>query len=145
MTMSFAIKNKLQLYYIATLISLMMALVAFSYNAWRLEQSEENNRIRTAAFETLVNLAELEQIIYAYHYDDNLVEGSPRKGWVKVGLINDLSQLISNEVVVEAERLNMVWQKNWSQLQESEEKAQQIVAQLEVVRDATKQALKKLR
>ena len=145
MTMSFAIKNKLQLYYIATLISLMMALVAFSYNAWRLEQSEENNRIRTAAFETLVNLAELEQIIYAHHYDDNSVEGSPRKGWVKVGLINDLSQLISNEVVVEAERLNMVWQKNWSQLQESEEKAQQIVAQLEVVRDATKQALKKLR
>ena len=143
--MSLAIKNRLQLYYAATLISIVLALTAFSYNAWRLEQSEENNRIRTAAFEMLVNLAELEQVIYANHYDQDLTSGSPRIGWVKVGLISDLSSLVSKEVTVESEKLIMVWQDNWSKINDSEDKVNIVIAQLEAVRQATKLALKKLR
>lgn len=33
------------------------------------------------------SLSEFEQVIYANHYDLNDVEGSPRLGWVKIGLV----------------------------------------------------------
>jgi len=46
----------------------------------------------------LNELAELEQTIYSAHYDQDNVNGSPRKAWVKVGLIVDLSMLMGDSV-----------------------------------------------
>ena len=100
---------KLRAYYLTAIFSLVFAVVGFSYNAWRMEVSEDNNTVRTAAFEGLKELAEFEQIVFAAHYDQNLIEGSPRKGWVKVGLIVDLSTLISAEVVNESKQLHTAW------------------------------------
>lgn len=34
-------------------VSLVFAVSGFSYNAWRLEQSEENNIVRDASFHVL--------------------------------------------------------------------------------------------
>ena len=75
-------------------VSLVFAVTGFSYNAWRLEQSEENNIVRDASFQVLTELAEFEQVIYINHYDGDSIAGSPRLGWVKIGLVNDLSMLI---------------------------------------------------
>ena len=43
-------KNKLQLYQLTVIFSVLFALVGFSYNVWRMEVSEQNNNIRTACF-----------------------------------------------------------------------------------------------
>ncbi|MGV0035820.1 MAG: hypothetical protein ACNYPE_12990 [Candidatus Azotimanducaceae bacterium WSBS_2022_MAG_OTU7] len=47
--------------------------------------------MRDASFQILTELAEFEQVIYFNHYDGDKVSGSPRLGWVKLGLVNDLS------------------------------------------------------
>ena len=103
------IRNKLQAYYLTALFSVIIAVVGFSYNAWRLENTENNNNIRTAAFETFKALAELEQIIYTLHYDRNPVDGSPRKAWVQVGLIYDLSGIVGTDVQDAAGTLQQRW------------------------------------
>ena len=90
-----------------------------------------------------VDLAGNEKV--SNHYDQDLIAGSARIGWVKVGLISDLSSLVSEEVTVESEKLRRVWQENWSKINESEDKVQLVIAQVEAVRQATKLALKKLR
>ena len=110
------LENKLQAYYITAILSLVFAVVGFSYNAWRLEATEDNNNIRTASFEVLGELAELEQIIYAAHYDKDEIEGNPRKAWVKVGLVVDLSALISKSVEKKSLNLRETWSKNWPKI-----------------------------
>ena len=136
--------NKLRIYYITALISLLFALIGFSYNAWRLEATEENSNIRTAAFEVLLNLAELEQVIYAAHYDKNMVEGSPRKGWVKVGLIVDLSALISKSTENKARQLKSVWSSNWEKMVQDKQAVDYIVLEIDYVRESIKNEINKL-
>jgi len=60
--------------------------------------SEDNNNIRIASFEVLKNLSEFGQVIFSAHYDQDESTGNPRLGWIKIGLIVDLSSLISPEV-----------------------------------------------
>jgi hypothetical protein len=50
-------------------LSIVLAVVGISYSAWRLELSEDDINIRTALFTMLPKLAQLEQLIYASHYD----------------------------------------------------------------------------
>ena len=45
------------------LISLVVALGSLSYNTWRNERTESNRNIRTATFELLVKLSELERVV----------------------------------------------------------------------------------
>jgi len=59
------LENKLKAYYVTAIFGVVFAIVGFGYNTWRLELSEDNNNVRTASFEVLTNLAELEQVIYA--------------------------------------------------------------------------------
>ena len=96
------------------IISLIFAVTGFCYNAWRLEQSEENNIVRDASFQVLTELAEFEQVIYSNHYDKNDVEGSPRLGWVKIGLVSDLSMLISEDVTGDVAVLKSHWAESWT-------------------------------
>jgi hypothetical protein len=62
------------------IISLVVALMALSYNTWRNELTEENRTIRKAGFEMLVHIGELQRITYLAHYDQDKVGGNPRKG-----------------------------------------------------------------
>ena len=61
------LNNKLKIYYMTAIVGVVLSVTGFVYNAWRLEISEYNNNVRTASFEVLKELAELEQIIYARH------------------------------------------------------------------------------
>ncbi len=96
------------------IISLVVALSALLYTAWRNEQSEWNWNVRVAGFEMLVNLAELQRIVYLNHYDGDASEGNPRKGWVRVLLLRDLGEIMPDPLPGQTEKLLGVWQASWS-------------------------------
>jgi len=135
------VENKLRIYYITAIFSVMFAVIGFSYNAWRLELSEENNNVRTASFQMLNELAQLEQIIYAAHYDKDKQAGNPRTGWVKVGLIVDLSLLIDPSVHQQAKNLHTGWSDNWERITTQTSTVDDLVIRIEKVREQVKQVL----
>jgi hypothetical protein len=138
------IQKKLHLYQITVIFSVLFALMGFSYNVWRMEVSEENNNIRTACFEILLELSSLEQLIYAAHYDGDIKEGNPRKGWVLVGLIEDLSVLTSDPVKTQAATLKEVWSAHWSTMKNNRDSVDQIVKAIDSVRSNIKLVLHSL-
>lgn len=135
---------KLNAYYITAVISLIFAIVGFSYNAWRLEISEDNANIRTAAFQVLIELAEFEQILYAAHYDNDTITGNPRKGWVKVGLITDLSVLISPAVEQQAQELKTLWSEHWDSINTDKQTIDLLIKTIDSVRAEIKNTLRVL-
>ena len=137
-------RNKLFLYQLTAVFSVIFALTGFSYNVWRMEISENNNNVRIACFEMLKELAALEQIIYAASYDKNLAEGSPRKAWVKVGLVNDLSMLTSPDVESRADDLKQTWSMNWETMLENNADREKIISSIDDVRNAIKMLLSSL-
>ncbi|VAW72797.1 hypothetical protein MNBD_GAMMA15-740 [hydrothermal vent metagenome] len=139
--MNINLENKLKAYYVTAILGVVFAVAGFGYNTWRLELSEDNNNVRTASFEVLTKLAELEQVIYAAHYDKDVVLGSPRKGWVMVGLIADLSSLISKPVEIQSLELKKVWSENWENMADDQAATEQLVEQIERVRKGIKTAL----
>lgn len=135
---------RLGVYYLTSIVSLVIAVVGFSYNTWRLEVTEDNSNIRTAAFAVFTHLAEFEQILYAAHYDQNPIDGSPRKGWVKVGMVKDLSLFISAETQTKADKLHKNWQQNWQEIENNVEVVNQLVEDIDVVREEIKVTLASL-
>ena len=143
-TASSNLKQKLKVYYLTTIFSVIFAVVGFSYNAWRLEVTEDNDNVRTAAFELLVHLAELEQVVFYAHYDQDKQEGNPRKGWIKVGLVGDLSTLVSIESHQKAQILKNTWQDNWQYMTTEVDSVELIIADIEAVRAQVKHTLTQL-
>lgn len=137
--------NKLKAYYFTAVLSLLFAVIGFSYNAWRLEVSESNSNIRTAAFEVLKELALLERIVFAAYYDQDRVKGNPREGWVKIGLISDLSVLVGQDVEQKSVALKQYWSSHWQKLAADEKVAKEMVARIDKVRVAIKRELVDLR
>ena len=135
------LENKLKIYYIIAILSLVFAVIGFSYNAWRLEVTEDNSNIRTASFKVLGQLAELEQIIFAAHYDKDMDAGNPRKGWVKVGLIVDLSVLISKPVEKKSLDLKETWSNNWQKAASEQDATIKLTEAIDQVRNEIKQVL----
>ncbi|WP_051202085.1 hypothetical protein [Ferrimonas senticii] len=138
------VAQKLRWNALTALVSLLFALIGFSYNAWRLEASEANSTVRTAAFEVLLQLSELEQNIFAAHYDQDRLRGNPRDGWVKVGLIDDLSGLIDGEVAQHSQLLRQQWQVGWQRLPDDRAIAEQLLTQIDATRAAIKRRLNQL-
>jgi len=132
---------KLNLYQFTLIFSMLFALVGFSYNVWRMEVSEENSNIRTACFEMLLELSSLEQLIYVAHYDGDDKTASPRKGWVKVALIADLSVLTSAPVTKQSLTLKTVWSQHWQLMLKNEDSVVEIVNAIDAVRFEIKQTL----
>ena len=131
-------------YYFTAILGLVFAVIGFSYNAWRLEASEKNNTIRMAAFTVISDLAQLERVVYAAHYDKDQINGNPRKGWVKVGLIVDLSYLIDDSVKVKAYILRQEWQKNWQIMHEDRQATNQLINVIDETRNEIKRVLSSL-
>jgi len=129
---------------VISVISFLFAFVGFSYNVWRTEKTESNNNVREAAFGMLQELANLEQLVYAIHYDHSNEEGTPRNGWVKIGLIQDMSMLVAPTVESKAIQLKQVWAKKWSQLAEEKQASDEIVHAIEEVRVEARLMLKDL-
>ena len=143
--MSLELRQKVLLFQITTVLGVLFGVVAFSYNVWRMEITEANNNTRTACFEILKELAELEQLIYSAHYDKDESAGSPRKGWVKVGLIVDLSILVSTRVEAKAVTLKTVWSQNWDKYARERASVETLVSSIDLVREEIKSVLGSLR
>ena len=135
---------KPHIYQVAVIFSVLFALLGFSYNVWRMEVSEENNTIRTACFEMLINLSSLEQLIYTAYYDGDIKEGSPRKGWVTVNLIADLSALTDDAVKRESFALKEIWAINWSTMATSKDSVDKMVKAIDSARAEIKRLLSSL-
>ena len=137
-------KNRLKIYYIVSIASLCFAVLGFAYNTWRLEQSEHNTTVRTASFELIIAVAELEQNIFAAVYDQDKVAGSPRIGWVKVGLIEQLSVLIDPKVERAAGRLKQAWANHWEQISSDEQALTTVNDQISLLQGELKLVLNSL-
>lgn len=142
--MSTQLRRKLVLYQITTVVGIAFALVGFSYNVWRMEVTEENNNIRTACFEILTELAALEQVLYAAHYDQDPTQGSPRIAWVKVGLIRDLSALTATTVEMRAGALHDIWSESWDTVMQNESSLGHVITAIDGVRGEIKNVLQAL-
>lgn len=105
------------------LISLVVALGSLGYNTWRNERTEHNRNIRTATFELLTRLAELERVTYLAQYDRDLNGGNPRTGWTYVLVIRDLATVVPEPVPAGATQLQKVWSENWEGLGKDDETA----------------------
>jgi hypothetical protein len=138
MTTGTRLDHKFRNYYATAIVSLLFALIGFSYNAWRMEASEDNSNIRTAAFEVLTELAELQQLIFAAHYDKDPVAGNPRVGWVKVELIGDLSTLIGEQTHRDAIVLQQTWRDNWAAMADDSAATDELIASIDRMRAAVK-------
>ena len=139
-----AVMKRLKLYQATSIITILLTLVGFSYNVYRLEQSEINNNIRTASFEMIKELANLEQIVYASHYEKDDIKGNPRTGWVKVGVIQDLSIVCFGHKAMHTEKLFKTWQTHWKTMKEDRASADVIVKSIDEVRVKIRQTLKSL-
>ncbi|RTR38487.1 hypothetical protein EKG38_13305 [Shewanella canadensis] len=136
--------QKISIFQITAVFSMLFALVGFSYNVWRMEISEYNSNMRSASFELLLQLSELEGIVYAAHYDQDTVAGNPRKGWIKVNLIADLSMITEAEIKDSAKQLKQEWQANWQTMTDSESSAVAVVDAIDDTRDEVRFLLSKL-
>ena len=141
MKISISGTETINVFQLTAVFSMLFALVGFSYNVWRMEITEYNNNVRSASFELLLQLSELESIIYAAHYDQDVIQGSPRKGWIKVNLIADLSVVTEPDIQAAAEALKTDWQLNWENVASDENSAMQVVGKIDDTRLKVRQLL----
>ena len=128
------------------LISLAVALSSLGYNTWRNERTEHNRNIRTATFEILTKLAELERVVFLAQYDHDAASGSPRTGWTYVLVIRDLSAVAPQPVPARSAELQKAWGENWEGLGKDDEVAvTRIDDAIGALREASLATLKSLR
>ena len=118
-----------------SIISLVVAFSALSYNTYRNELTETNRNIRAAGFEMLHELAELQLIADYAHYDKDTMQGNPITGWGRLLYMRDMSLLMSLEVASETELLTKVWERESRTLHEDEESNKRITGAINVLRD----------
>ena len=126
------------------IISLLVALMALGYNTWRNELTEHNRNTRQAGFEMLIHVAELQRITYLAHYDKDLNEGNPRKGWAEVLILRDLAHLMPDSAHMGTTKLADTWEQNWQALGKQDESVAQIDTALDNLRTDILEALAEL-
>ncbi len=122
------------------LISLVVAVSGLSYNSWRNELSEENRNLRHAAFEVLLKLGELQQVVFHSHYDMDYERGSARAGWAYALTIRDLALVLPEAT----ESLLATWGDNWEGLGAEQDNADAILQAIDETRNATLDVLRSL-
>lgn len=126
------------------LISLVVAITGLGYNTWRNEATEANRNQRQAAFEVLLKLGELQQVVFHGHYDRNDELGNPRAGWAYILTVNDLSSVLAEPLPATMDELQVTWAAHWAQLGESQESADAILASIDSARAQTIELLQML-
>tara|TARA_R110000822_G_scaffold59736_29_gene149132 strand:+ start:8421 stop:8858 length:438 start_codon:yes stop_codon:yes gene_type:complete len=126
------------------LVSLVIAVTSLSYTSWRNEQTEENRNYRVAAFETLLKLGELQQLVFHRHYDQELDKGNPRAGWAYVLTIRDLSMLLPTPVPESTKELTDTWGYHWQGLGSNQDSADAITQAIDNSRNNTLALLQSL-
>jgi len=115
-----SLKNQIKNNAIA-LISIVIAITSLSYNSWRNELTEDNRNQRYAAFEIILKINELQQVVFANHYDQDVKhKGNPRLGWTYVLTIQDLAMVLSKPSQQSAINLTSIWDQHWSTLHSDE-------------------------
>ena len=126
-------------------MSIIIAVSSLSYNTWRNEKTEENRNQRFAAFEVLLKLNELQQVIFHSHYDKDLLnKGNPRTGWTYVLTVRDLSRVLHPPLPAAADELLTVWGNNWQGLAEKQANVDFIMAEIDSIRGEALQLLESL-
>jgi hypothetical protein len=126
------------------LISLVVAISSLSYNTWRNEATEDNRNQRVAAFEILLKLGELQQVVFHVHYDKDLDKGNPRIGWAYVLTINDLAKVLPDTMQAETSGLLQAWGENWENLAVSLSSLDSVMQALDATRSQTLELLRSL-
>ncbi len=117
------------------LISLIVAVSSLSYNTWRNEKTESNRNQRVAAFEILLKLGELQQVVFLHHYDkDTVNRGNPRLGWTYVLTIRDLSRVFPPPLPERSDELVEIWGWNWEGMEANKMSVDAILAGIEATR-----------
>lgn len=119
---------------LVALISLLVALSALGYTAWRQELTEDNRTLRVAAFSMLQTAEELQSVVDFAHYDSDLKAGNPIKGWGKVLYIRDLGIIMPPPVQKQARDLQRTWEQDWNVMVQDEAAAMRITQAIEHLR-----------
>jgi hypothetical protein len=127
--------NQIKLNSVA-IVSLLTAILGFSYNTWQDHQNEVNQNMRVASFEVLKNLGELQTIVNYAHFEENKLRGNPIDGWKHATMVRDLSRLLTPEAAREGQLLFDNWQKNWEKLEKDNQTEAQMSAQIAKTRQA---------
>lgn len=127
------------------LVSLFIAVSSLTYTSWRHEQTEENHNHRVAAFETLLKLGQLQQLVFHRHYDKAEDTGNPRTGWSYVLTIRDLTTLMPEPVPESANQLVETWGTHWEGLGHNQASADTIIEAIDTTRNKTLGLLKSLK
>lgn len=121
---------------IVAIISLVTAIVGISYNNWRDHQNQINDNMRSAAFEVLTDLGELQTIVNYAHFQKDQTLGNPIEGWKHVVMVRDLSHLLKPDVAKAADNLYRNWQTNWEDLGDNQQAELTISNQITKTRQA---------
>jgi len=127
------------------LISILIAVSSLSYNTWRNEKTEANRNQRVAAFEILLKLGQLQQVVFHRYYDQDAMDrGNPRTGWTYALTIRDLSRVLPEAIQDETDQLVTVWDDNWAGLEGDQASVDAILEGIENTREAMLTLLKSL-
>jgi hypothetical protein len=129
---------------VIAIISLVVALSSFSYTTWRTERSERNSTTRQAAFQMLIALGEMKQVVYHGHYDHDAVRGNPRTGWVYVETIRDFSSAMPAPVPAKAEVLMQSWKNHWEGIGTRDDDAEAVTDAVDDCRATVVDAIRRL-
>jgi len=127
-----------------SIISLIVALSALSYNTYRNELTEENRNIRNAGFELLMELNKLQLLVDYAHYANDNKTGSPIKGWSHVLYIDDMSHLISGDILAKSALLRKTWQNEWETIHSEENSNKKITKSIKMLRSAVLKEIERL-
>ncbi len=127
------------------IISLVIAIVALLYTGWREETTEKNRTLRTAGFEVLKNLGELQIVVnYAYYQHDD-AKGNPYLGWGHIALISDLAVLLPSPIPQTIAKLVKDWGELAQKINNNEEAVDLISSEIDASRHEVLQAIRYLR
>lgn len=126
------------------LLSLVFAVSSLAYTTWRNEETELNRNIRTAGFEILRQLGELQLVVDYAHYDRDPERGNPITGWGRVLMIRDLAPIMPAPVPDKATDLQETWGVHWALLREDRASAERVTQAIDGLREATRAALAEL-
>jgi hypothetical protein len=125
------------------IISLVIAIVALYHNEKLYEKSEHNRNIRIAAFEVLMRLGELQQLVNTLNFDKASSSNVLMQGWGHIALIGDLSKLIPEPVPKAADGLIKSWKENHDKIKD-EASADVISNKIDLTRQAVVAVISKL-
>ncbi|MFO1463598.1 MAG: hypothetical protein U1F66_07445 [bacterium] len=117
-------------------VSLLIAMTSLLYATWRNENTEYNRNIRSACFEILKSLGELQTCVHYAYYEKDAKMGDPITGWGRVLLVKDLSMVLPKPGPEAAAKLLQTWQENFQGIVSEQKSVDAVIAQINQMREA---------